>query len=429
MMTDQWRVDCSTPAVILKLDPNVFHHGGLGLVRSLGRWGVPVHVVHEDAWAPAAASRYVHGRWRWNPGTTDPNRIRDGLCRLAERIGRPAVLVATDDAGAVFLAEHGDLLRQWFLFSAPDADLPRRLAGKDSLFQLCGEYGFHCPETVRAASYDDALAFVDQVGLPVVAKLAAPYQRQAGSRLHRTTIVRTVDDLATLFVAPVDRGLNPLVLQEYLAGGADADWFFHAYCDERSACRARFTGVKMRSYPPHAGITTLGRTAVNERLSDQLEGLMHSLCYRGLADLDLRWDARTEQYMLLDFNPRIGAQFRLFQDEVGLDVARAAYLDLSGQELPARSAAVDRRFFVENYDLLAALAMRRSGELSLRTWARSLRGVDEVAWFARDDLAPFGLMCVRLAWRTLQWRRGGRMRHPSPQPPQYRPGRAWRAAT
>jgi hypothetical protein len=29
----------------------------------------------------------------------------------------------------------------------------------------------------------------------------------------------------------------------------------------------------------------------------------------------------------------------------------------------------------------------------------SLRGVDEVAWFARDDLRPFGLMCLRMGWR------------------------------
>jgi D-aspartate ligase len=49
-------VDTSTPAVVLKLDSNVFHHGGLGVIRTLGRWGVPVRAVHEDVLAPAAAS-------------------------------------------------------------------------------------------------------------------------------------------------------------------------------------------------------------------------------------------------------------------------------------------------------------------------------------------------------------------------------------
>ena len=48
-----------------------------------------------------------------------------GWCfsRLAERIGRPAVLIPTDDAGSIFLAEHGEQLRPSFLFPAPPAGL------------------------------------------------------------------------------------------------------------------------------------------------------------------------------------------------------------------------------------------------------------------------------------------------------------------
>ena len=49
--------DTSTPAVVLKFDPNVMHHGGLGVIRSLGRRGMPVYGMHEGPWAPAASSR------------------------------------------------------------------------------------------------------------------------------------------------------------------------------------------------------------------------------------------------------------------------------------------------------------------------------------------------------------------------------------
>ena len=68
-----------------------------------------------------------------------------GLLRLAEQIGRPSVLITTDDAGAIFLAEHGRDLRDWFLFPRPPEDLPRRLAGKYSLYQVCLELGVPCP--------------------------------------------------------------------------------------------------------------------------------------------------------------------------------------------------------------------------------------------------------------------------------------------
>src|SRR5271166_3155505 len=108
--------DFSTPAVVLKFDPNVMHHGGLGVIRSLGRAGVPVYGVHEGPWAPAASSRYLAGRFFSQPNPADVDCVLTGLRRLAEQIGRPSVLITTDDAGAIFLAEHGRNLRRWFLF-------------------------------------------------------------------------------------------------------------------------------------------------------------------------------------------------------------------------------------------------------------------------------------------------------------------------
>ena len=62
-------------------------------------------------------------------GSQDPadvERVTAGLMRLAALIGRPSVLITTDDAGAIFLAEHGRELRQWFMFPDPPSDLPRQ---------------------------------------------------------------------------------------------------------------------------------------------------------------------------------------------------------------------------------------------------------------------------------------------------------------
>ena len=133
MTTSLSGADTTTPALVLKFDPNVLHHGGLGAIRTLGRLGVPVYGVHEARWAPAANSRYLRGRLFWRPDPDQAERTLAGLMRLAELIGRRAVLIPTDDAGAIFLAEHGGPLRESFLFPAPPAGLPRRLAGKYSL--------------------------------------------------------------------------------------------------------------------------------------------------------------------------------------------------------------------------------------------------------------------------------------------------------
>jgi predicted ATP-grasp superfamily ATP-dependent carboligase len=390
-------LDTSTPAVVLKFDPNVMHHGGLGVIRSLGRIGVPVYGVHEGPWAPAANSRYLQGRCFWQPRPEDVDRVRAGLLRLADRVGRPAVLIPTDDAGAIFLAEHGDDLRPWFLFPDPPRDLPRRLAGKYSLYQLCRELGVPCAQTILPESLDAARGFAAGTGFPLIAKLTTPW-RHGSEKLRSTSIVTDAAQLDRSYLACAQAGVG-LMLQEFIPGGNGPDWFFHGYCDANSACQPAFTGVKERSYPAHAGLTSLGRATDNTRLRDEVTSLLRRLGYRGILDLDLRWDARDGQYKLLDFNPRLGAQFRLFRDTAGIDVVTASYLDLTGQPGPAAEQVSGRGFLVENYDPIGAFSYWRGGELGLKSWLTSLRTVDETAWFARDDLRPFGLMCLRMGWR------------------------------
>ncbi|MGH3825066.1 MAG: carboxylate--amine ligase [Pseudonocardiaceae bacterium] len=406
-------LDTTTPAVILKLDPNVMHHGGLGAIRSLGRLGVPVYGVHEDPLAPAARSRYLHGRWIWRPSAENTEQVRAGLMTLATRIGRPAVLIPTDDAGALFLAEHGSDLRAHFLFSDPPSDLPRRLAGKYTLSQLCSELGVPCVAAALPGSLLDAQEFAEAMGFPVMAKLATPWRTTSARGLRSTSVIRSPDELTHAWRACADSSgadssgadsseadsmSTALMLQEYIPAGQD--YFFHGYCDAHARCRPAYVGIKDRSYPAYAGLTSLGRWVDNPRLHRQATELVARLGFRGIVDLDYRLDPRDGQYKLLDFNPRLGAQFRLFEDTAGIDVVIAAHLDLTGRVIPHGSPQLGRSFLVENYDPMAALAYRRNG-LDFRSWLASLRQADELAWLARDDLAPFGLMCLRMGWRAV----------------------------
>jgi D-aspartate ligase len=422
------QLDTSIPAVIFKLDRNVMHHGALGAIRSLGRLGVPVYGVHENPLAPAAHSRYLHGRWTWRPSACDVDQVRAGLMTLAERIGRRAVLIPTDDAGAIFLAEHGTDLRQAFLFPDPPAGLPRQLAGKYTLHQLCRELDVPDVAATLPQSLADAQDFTDRVGFPLVAKLATPWLTSGMPGLRSTSVIRTRDELVAAYQACAGRNSTALMLQEYIPRRPGQDFFFHGYGDARSRCRTGFVGIKERSYPAHTGLTSLGRWVDNPELHRQATELVERLGFRGIVDLDYRQDPRDGQYKLLDFNPRLGAQFRLFHDAAGVDVVVAAHLNLTGRDVPAVLPRIGRSFLVENYDPIAALRYRRHG-LDLTSWVASVRGVDELAWFARDDLTPFGLMCLRMGWRAMTRPlrvRGGRADIPAPyrsEPPRYRPGR------
>lgn len=385
--------DASVPAVVL----NPARYGGLGVIRSLGRAGVPVYGVLESRSVPAASSRYLAGRRHiCRPDYDDVAAVTLSLTRLAERIGRRAVLLPTDDISAIFLAEHGDELRRWFLFPSPPADLPRRVADKRTLSAVCQESGMASPEVFLAPTLEEAAEFAARVGFPVMVKVTPPW---LAGKVPSTSIIKDADGLADIYRRCAEDGITP-ALQQYIRGGAEADWFFHGYCDADSVCRPAFTGIKERSLPVGSGLTTYGRSAMNDKLRDIVTGFLARLGYRGVMDLDIRLNADDGQYYLLDFNPRFGAQSRIFRDTAGIDVALAAYLDLTGQPIPAGTQLDDRYFMAEGYDLASARTYWRRGELSLGTWLSQVRGTDEFSWFATDDLRPFGHVCLRMAWNA-----------------------------
>jgi D-aspartate ligase len=422
--------DTSVAAIVVKLRHSVIHHGGLGAIRSLGRLGIPVYAVHEGRLAPPAASRYLSGGFVWEPGG-DPEPLFEGLTSFVERLGGPAVLVPTDDAAAIFIAEHAAELAGHFLFPRPPAGLPRTVASKRELYELCARLGVPCPKAVAPTSRAQVEAFLEDTVFPVVVKGAEPWLLPVGAGVRSTTIVRSPDDLLDLFARVEGHPGTGLVFQEYIPPDAGEDWFFHGYCDGASHCVAGFTGRKLRSYPAHAGPTSLGSWEPNEELARQAQELFRAISYRGIMDLDYRLDRRDGRYKLLDFNPRVGAQFRLFEDDQGIDVVRAMHLDLTGRAVPAGRPQPGRRFVVENHDPLASLAYRRRGELTVGEWGRSLAGVREAAWFAPDDLRPFLMVGARAVLRRALSRR-----HPRPPAagraatPRYVPGRrAGRVAT
>ncbi|MFC8130743.1 ATP-grasp domain-containing protein [Streptomyces sp. NPDC057302] len=401
-------VDREVPGLIVKFGNYPLHHGGVGAIRSLGRLGVPMYAITEDRYTPAAASRHLTRAFPWpTTGAEEPERLVEGMLRIARRIGRPTVLIPTDEEAAVLIAEHQDALSgAGFLFPRVGRELPRRLASKQGLHELCVEHGIASPAASFPESYGEIKEFAATAVFPVVAKNREAFTRRSRPAVNGTTRVETPEGLLDL---ARDWGERPgVILQEYLPREQAEDWIVHAYFDEDSAPRALFTGVKVRSWPPHAGMTANAYVVDNPELADLAARFIKQIGFTGVIDLDLRFDRRDGQYKLLDFNPRMGAQFRLFESESGIDVVRAMHLHLTGRPVPKGEQRAGHRYVVENIDLPALLAYRRSGYTTPH--APPHASGTELAWLASDDLKPFFTMLARFVrpgakhlyqlWRT-----------------------------
>lgn len=386
--------DTDVPALLIRLDHNPFHHGTLGAIRSLGRVGIEVHTLIEPAEGPVNRSRYLHRAHARLPGQASTAGLYETLRQVAGRIGRPAVLIPLDDISAILTARLADHLAADFLMPAQRPELPERVADKAELARLCHSAGVPHPPTVIPDSGREAAAAVRELGLPLVAKWSRPWLLPHSTGLRSTTLVHTPDEARLLYERGGQAG-SPLLLQQHMPGGRGSDWFFHGCFGAGTRLLLGGTGRKELSWPIRAGLTAAGTWVTNPEVENASRTLAEHLGYRGILDLDFRRDSTTGAYHLLDFNPRAGAQFRLFADGSGVDVVRALHLDLTGRPVPSARPLPGRLFVAENYGLLSGLAAaaagwprgepRRSGAVR---FSRDM----EPAWFAADDLVPFAAM-------------------------------------
>ncbi|MFI0922845.1 ATP-grasp domain-containing protein [Streptomyces sp. NPDC021012] len=405
--------DTSVPTVLVRLDRNPFHHGTLGATRSLGRAGIPVHAVIESSTSPVARSRYLRSA-RERPGTDSSTELSALLARIADEItddpSHPVLAVPLDDVSALALARRRTELAPRFLLPEQTEEQLLRVADKAELAETCAGLGLPHPRTELPEGADEAAAMAWSLGLPVVAKWSRPWLLPAGGGLRSTTIVRSLAEVRELYARTPEAG-SRLLLQELLPAGRDLDWFFHGYVDSAGRCSTGATGRKERSWPDGAGLTASGRWTANPTVDRTARELLAALDYRGVCDLDFRLNRATGAYHLLDFNPRPGAQFRLFTDPDGLDVVRALHLDLTGRPVPPHSPAYGRRFLVENYAVLSLLASPR------RRYAPGpgdARGRTECAWFAADD--PLPALAMGSAWLAHQLRKAPAALRRPPRP-------------
>jgi D-aspartate ligase len=394
-------VDTTVPVVVVTVSPAFLLHGVMGIVRSLGRLGLDVYldvyVVHDDRWAPPDFSRYLAGKFTTTLDDTAPDGFLKELLDVGRKIGRRSVLIPVDDVTALFVDDHAETLKAWFIFPDRPAGLARSLSSKQELGLLCRRLGIPTPEMAVPQSHGDVAAFAEQAAFPVVVKAIDPMLLRQRVGTKSVVIVQDPDALLEAYETMEVDGIPHSLLQEYIPGDPDSIWMFNGYFDNRSECLFGFTGTKLRRYPPYTGPACIAVCRRNPPLEQATKDFLKGIGYRGIVDLRYRYDARDGGYKLLDVNPRIGATFRLFTATNGMDVARALNLDLTGQAVPASVGLDGRKWVVEHHDLLASRQYHRDGRLSLKDWAWSLRGIQEAAWFAWDDPAPFVAMGRRSA--------------------------------
>lgn len=389
--------DVSTPVVVVNCKL-----GGLAIMRSLGRLGVPLYGVDADPRSPAMLSRYCRERFLHEFDEARPAQYLERLLDVGRRVGRQAILIPTSDETAQFVVDHAEQLSRQFIFPRNSADMIRRLVSKKGMYEMALEHRVPTPLTLFPQSLEEVKAFLPKISFPVMLKGIYGNRLQSRGR-NKMVIVHSPAELIENYASMEDPEAPNLMLQEYIPGEDDQIYIFNGYFDRGSRCLAAFTGHKIRQFPVHTGCASLGVCRWNEEVAQTTIRFMQAIGYQGVLDIGYRYDPRDGQYKVLDANPRVGQAFRLFVAENDMDVVKSLYLDLTGQEQYAIVPREGRRWLIEDFDVISSLHYFQEGTLRPLDWLRSFKGVEEAAWFSWRDPRPFLVMVGRLARRFVSW--------------------------
>lgn len=366
-------------AVVLGSD-----YRGLGIVRSLGRRGIPVFVVTSGDDVLAAKSRYAQGHVRLE-GTGDDERCAFLLDLVDQHQLEGWVLFPTADESAALVGRVHEALAARYTLPTPSWETLRWAYDKRLTYRLAESLELPYPRTWTAATAEEASAL--DLEFPVIVKPAIKQELNAftAAKAWPAQDREQLGELLAKASLLVDPQL--LMIQEVIPGGGSEQLSYAALCD-RGRSLASVTARRVRQYPADFGrASTYVETIEAPEVDELSQRFLAEIEFDGLVEVEFKRDPRDGQLKLLDVNPRVWGWHSLCQ-RAGVDFPYLAYQLARSEPVPATSARPGVRWLRLSTDLPTSLREIARGRLKLGAYLRTIFSRHESAIFARDDPWP-----------------------------------------
>jgi D-aspartate ligase len=391
------------PAVVMPAD----RPASLGIARSLGRRGIPVHGIDADPRAIGMVSRYLRPCALPNGDDSDENRLQC-LVDLGKKLGK-AVLYPVSDDEVILCSRERDELGKYYLYVMPDHATVESLVSKDGLHEAARRCGVQAPQMSQPQSDAEWEALSGRLYYPVILKPAfsTSWLRPEVIDLLRDSplssppkvaLCRSREELLETYrrIAHYD---PRMIVQEVIGGQDERLAYFCFYLDRQSRPLGVFAGRKLRVLPVGFGSATYVRSFRDEELERVSLQLLTGSEYRGLGGVEFKKDPRDERYKLIEFNARFG-MWDTLSIRCGIDLPYIAYCDAQGLPVKPQHGYREGVMWVDfQRDVRAFILYNRRRQLGLGDWLRSLRGEKDWAVYAGDDWKPALISTAKLLER------------------------------
>ena len=357
---------------------------GLGIVRSLGRRGVPVCVI-DDERSIARYSRYSTFAQRV-PSLREAKETVQALLDIGRARGlRGWVLYPTRDELVAALSQYREALSEIFRVPTPNWDTVKWLWNKRKTYSLAEKLGIPTPRTWYPRSLDD----LDQIEghFPVAVKPAIKenfiYATKAKAwRADNPAQLRELFGRALKHI-PAEE----IIIQDLIPGDGSCQY---AYCSffKQGNSIANLTACRRRQHPLEFGrSSTYVETVELALLEEYAQRFLRSIDYYGLVEVEYKRDSRDGQYRLLDVNGRTWG-YHTIGRPAGIDFPYLLFADQMNESLEPCAGKAGVRWIRLLTDLPTGVIGILNGQIDGRAYLRSLRDYDEEAVLSLDDPLP-----------------------------------------
>ncbi len=359
-------------------------HPGLGVVRSLGRRGIPVYVLDQQH-CISHWSRYAT-RVIVVDDILDERKTVDSVLEIGKRYGlRNWILIPTRDETVAAFSRYRSELAEYFKVAVGEWESVQWAWDKSKTYELAMSLGIPCPRTFVLKSKEELTSLASRLPLAIKPAVKENFFYATGDKAWRAD---TYEQLCQLYEnASKQIRREEILIQEIIPGSGQEQFSYCAFV-QHGQPHSLLTARRCRQHPREFGrAATYVETVDAPEIEELSERFLRAISYHGLVEIEYKRDPRDGQYKLLDVNARAWG-FHVIGSACGVDFPYLLFADQLGLRLEPVRGRAGVGWIRLLTDIPTAISDYVHGSLSPAVYARSLKASKVESVFTWKDPLP-----------------------------------------
>lgn len=317
----------------------------IAIIRSLGRAGYKVIAADGDPDSLGFKSKYV---WKKLVYPSPENKPGEFIKILLNEVITQDVdlLIPTTEVVIQPIINNRKLFEDQTRLALPPTEQYKVVTDKEKTLVIARKHGVPEPKTWVVKTTEEALAYADEIGWPIVLKpiTSAKLLDEGTVESFEVTYAPNKEELARLM--PRFEGKCEVLLQEFHKGkGVGVEMLMH-----EGRLITAFSHKRLREYPVSGGASAYRESVeLDEELFTYSEALLKELNWTGLAMVEFK--VHGSEKVLMEINGRVWGSLPL-AIESGVDFPLIlAEMELNGPEAALAISPKDYKIGVRSRDL------------------------------------------------------------------------------